>query len=269
MVCPTIQLVLWVSQPIPEAARAYVMFRRKLHQDFPTFFFFQVVQIAFFVVEFSLNRWGSYAAYFYTYWSFAAINLGLAFKIIHEVFLDVFRPYHALKDLGSALFKWTSVVMLLVSVVLVSLRPGWQDPLAETVLITQRCVRIIQCGMFFFLLAFCKSLGVSWRRQSFGIILGFGVFAVSELLTVALFSGSHINIARLNVVNMTAYDLSLGLWLGYSLLNRREVSAPILVPQRWDEALMDIQPRRTSESLIPMFEHMVDRALSKAHEHTA
>jgi hypothetical protein len=39
---------------------------------------------------------------------------------------------------------------------------------------------------------------------------------------------------------------------------------PVLVPQRWDQALAEIQPAQSdADSLIPMFEHMVDQALSK------
>ena len=269
MVSATSQLVLWVSQPLIHAAVAGVMIRRRLHKDFPSFFAFQIAQIVIFLIEFSVHRWGSYSAYFYTFWLFAAVNLGFAFKIIHEVFLDVFRPYHALKDLGSALFKWASFVLLLVSVVLVSLRAGWQDPLAETVLVVQRGVRTIQCGMFFFLLAFCKSLGVSRRSLSFGIVLGWGLFATAELISLALFSGSHLDSIMMNGVRMAGYSVGSLLWLIYCFLNRREIRMPVLIPQRWDEALMDIHPQAGKESLIPMFEHMVDRAFSKAQDHQA
>jgi len=55
-------------------------------------------------------------------------------------------------------------------------------------------------------------------------------------------------------------------WLLYSILNRREVAATVLVPQRWDNALMDLHPHGEPESLIPMFEHMVDRAFSKTQD---
>jgi hypothetical protein len=267
MVSATSQLLLWVLQPVFEATVAWVMFRRKLHKDFPAFFSFQIAQIVIFFIEFSVHRWAGYSAYFYTFWALSAVRLGFAFKIIHEVFLDVFRPYHALKDLGSALFKWASVVMLLVSIVLVSLRPGWQDPLAETVLVIQRGVRTVQCGMFFFLLAFCKSLGISRRSLSFGIALGCGLFASTELVSLALFSGQHVGSTLVNASRMAGYNVALLLWLGYCFLNRREARMPVLIPQRWNEALMDIHPQAETESLIPMFEHMVDRAFSKTHDH--
>jgi hypothetical protein len=269
MSSPQIQLALWLVQPALQAVIAIVVFRRKLHQQFPMFFAYTLFQIALFFVEYPVNRWGSDSAYFYTFWVGAAINVVLAFKIIHEIFADIFRPYHALRDLGTALFKWAALIMVLVSVVVISVSPGWDDPLSQTIEVVQRCVRVVQCGLVLFLLAFCKSLGVSWRRQSFGIALGFGLLAGVELLTTALHSGHHLGIPMVNTIDMSAYNVGMLLWLSYSVLNRREVTASVLVPLRWDEALTDIHPHNSDESLIPMFEHMVDRALSKAHDASA
>jgi hypothetical protein len=260
-----IQLALWVSQPVLQAVVAAAVFRRKLHKDFPAFFAFVLAQIGLFLVEFPVSLWFR-SAYFYVFWSAAALNVVFAFKIIYEVFLDLFRPYPALRDLGTALFKWAALIMVLLSVVVISIDPALDDPLTRTILVVQRAVRVVQCGIVIFLLAFCRNLGVSWRRQSFGIALGFGLFAGAELLTFALYSGSHVHAMTTNLINMTAYNVGMLVWLLYSLLNRREALVPVLIPQRWDETLMDIQPHGDSESLIPMFEHMVDRALSKAQD---
>src|SRR5260370_932591 len=106
-----------------------------------------------------------------------------------------------------------------------------------------------------------------WRSPAFGVALGFGVLAGAQLITNALYSGAHISADTMNLVNLTTYNACLVLWCSYALLNRRETRVPVLVPQRWDEALMDIQPHADSESLIPMFEHMVDRAFSRAQNH--
>lgn len=264
------QLALWVLQPVLQMILAAVMFRRKLHKNFPTFFVFTIAQIAIFAIEYPLYHWfWNTKTYFDVFWLSTALNVILEFKIIHEVLVDTFQPYPALKDLGTALFKWAALVMILISVVLVSVSTNWSDPLLQTILVVHRCVRVIQCGMVLFLLAFGKHLGLSWRRQGFGIILGFGTIAGAELLTNALFSGAHISKSLMSQVNMTTCNSGLLLWLLYSCLNHSELRAPVLVPLRWDEALTDIHPGGDSESLIPMFEHMVDRAFSKAQDHRA
>jgi hypothetical protein len=69
---------------------------------------------------------------------------------------------------------------------------------------------------------------------------------------------------------MSCFNLGAIVWIVYSALNRREFAATVLVPQRWDSALMDLQQTHNEpESLIPMFEHMVDRAFSKTQDEHA
>jgi uncharacterized protein with PQ loop repeat len=270
MSSPQLQTALWVLQPIIMAVLATVMFRRQQRKEFPVFFAFAIVQMASFVIEYPVFKMASDRTYFCTFWAFTALELAIQFKIIHEVFIDVFRPYHALKDLGTALFKWAAVVMVLVSGVFITTTSTWVDPVGRNVLILQRCVEVIQCGMVLFLLAFCKPLGISWRRQSFGIALGFGLSAGSDLICYGLFFGGHILNDALNITTMICCNLGGIIWILYSTFNRREFAATVLVPQRWDSALMDLQQTHNEpESLIPMFEHMVDRAFSKTQDEHA
>ena len=72
-----------------------------------------------------------------------------------------------------------------------------------------------------------------------------------------------------NLINMSAYNFGMLLWLWYSAAYQKNAVLPILVPQRWDEALTDLRPQNDAESLIPMFEHMVDRAFSKVQDSRA
>jgi hypothetical protein len=260
-----LQLALWIAHPALELSLAGVMFWRKLHRTFPIFFAYIVFQILNFLVLFPIYRSGNIMAYFYAYWISAAISLAIGFKVIHEIFLDVFRPYHTLKDLGTVLFKWAALVMLLVAMVVTAASPGGTDtPLAQAVIIGQRCVRVIQCGLILFLLVFSKYLGVSWRQHSFGIALGFGGFASVELVGLALFSGGQIHPPTLSLINTTAYSLAILTWIGYGLLKTtsREASANLLMSQRWDQGLSDLRHPVGEDSLIPMFERMVDRAFS-------
>jgi len=129
----------------------------------------------------------------------------------------------------------------------------------------QRCVRIIQVGMVLFLLFFARYLGVSRRQHSFGIALGFGTFAVVELALIASWTGDHLGNVSMNLVNMTAYNATLLIWLGYTLAKSpdREAASTLLRPQRWEQSLSDIHHPLPADSLIPMFEGMVDRALSR------
>jgi hypothetical protein len=64
---------------------------------------------------------------------------------------------------------------------------------------------------------------------------------------------------------MGAYNATLLIWLGYTLAKSpaRDAASTLLRPQRWEQSLSDIQRPLPADSLIPMFEGMVDRALSR------
>ncbi len=262
---------LWIAHPVLQSAVAAAMIRRKLYRTFPWFFAYVVAQILIFSVLFPVYRSDSYLLFFYVYWGTTAVSVGLGFKVIHEVFLDIFRPYHTLKDLGSVLFKWAGLVMLLVAGVAAASSPiNESGPLVQAVLTLQRSVRVVQCGLVFFLLVFSKYLGISWRQRSFGIALGFGGFASVELAMVALRVGNYISEATLNLINMGAYNCAIATWFVYACVKSatRESSTTLLKSQRWEQSLSDLQRPSTADSLIPMFEGMVDRAFSRTTQYS-
>ena len=255
---------LWILHPILQTAIAAFMLRRGLTRRFKFFFAYILTQVVSFAVVFPFYVWHSYAALFYLYWATTAVSVACGFLVIHEVFVDVFRMFHTLRDLGTVLFKWAGLVMLLVAgVVSISNTSAKIGPMMQGIITTQRCVRVIQVGMILFLLFFAHYVGVSRRQHSFGIALGFGSFAIIELMLISSWVGNHLSGPGMSMVNMVAYNSSLLLWLGYVAVRRpvRDASASLLQTQRWEQSLSDIQHPLPANSLIPMFEGMVERAL--------
>jgi hypothetical protein len=155
---------------------------------------------------------------------------------------------------------------LLVSVVVAFSNSFDQSPLVHAVITLQRSVLIVQLGLILFLLLFSRFLGVSWKQVSFGISLGFGLFAGVELLLIALSSGGFVKQGDLNLINLGTYVLAILVWLGYSVSRKsaREGAVNHLQTQRWEQGLADLQQPAFSDSLIPMFEGMVERAFSRS-----
>ena len=260
----TTTLYLWCAQPILQTVVAGIFWRRKLHKQFPVFFTFLLAQLVIFAVTFLSYGRADDAWYFWLFWSGEAVNAVLGFKVIHEIFLDVFRPYHALKDLGTPVFKWAGVVMLLVSVVVAASNSFTQYPVVHAVTTLERSVCMAQFGLIIFLILFSSFLGVSRKQVSFGIALGFGLFAGAELMLLAMHSGGLVGQGTLNLINMISYNLSILVWLAYSLAPTvvRQIAANRLQTQRWEQGLADLQHAAPNDSLIPMFEGMVERAFS-------
>ena len=112
---------------------------------------------------------------------------------------------------------------------------------------------------------FSRYLGISWRQHSFGIALGFGAYAATELTMFALHASNHASQGLVNFVDLLSCNLAIATWLAYCV-GRSIASADtrrVLTSARWEQGLSDLQTAPSSESLIYMFEGMVDRALSR------
>src|SRR5580704_4370387 len=262
---------LWLAHPVLQTGIAAIMLRRGLHRKFKFFFGYILTQLVTFAAVFPA-MWHSSYFLFYLYWGCDAFSVAFGFAVIHEVFVDVFRAFHTLRDLGTVLFKWAGLVMLLVAaVVSVSTNSSQVAPWMQAIVTSQRCVRMIQVGMILFLLFFAHYVGVSRRQYSFGIALGFGSFAVIELILICSWVGNHLTGPWMSIANMAAYDCSLGLWLAYVAVKRpaRDGSISLIHTHRWEQSLSDIHHPLPADSLIPMFEGMVDRAISCTHQESS
>jgi hypothetical protein len=262
---------LWFAHPALQLGIAAVMVRRGMHRKFKFFFGYILVQLLTFAIVFPAF-WRSSSVVYYLYWSCEVLSVGFGFAVIHEVFVDVFRLFHTLRDLGTVLFKWAGLVMLLVAgVVSLSANSPKIAPWVQAIITSQRCVRIIQVGMVLFLLVFARYVGITRRQHSFGIALGFGAFASIELVLICSWVGNHLADPWMSIVNMAAYNASLMVWLSYVAAKSpaRDASTVLLQPQRWEQSLSDIHHPLPADSLIPMFEGMVDRALSRTQPDAA
>jgi len=136
---------LWILHPILQIGIGAFMLRRGLVRQFKFFFGYILTQLAIFAVLFPAYCWRSYSAAFYLCWACNAISVAFGFLVIHEVFVDVFRLFHTLRDLGTVLFKWAGLVMLLVAgVVSVSSNSSEISPWMQAIMTSQRCVRTRQ-----------------------------------------------------------------------------------------------------------------------------
>ena len=124
----------------------------------------------------------------------------------------------------------------------------------------------MQFGLILFLILFSRFLGVSRRQTSFGIALGFGISAGSQLMLLAMKTGGLVGRVNFNLIDMISYNLAILIWLAYSFLPTvaRETAVNHLQTQRWEQGLAELQPTGTNDSLIPMFEGMVERAFSRS-----
>jgi hypothetical protein len=97
------------------------------------------------------------------------------------------------------------------------------------------------------------------------------MFASVELLLLALHSGGYLDVLRMALINTAMYDVAIVAWLGYAIAPHavRNGATNHLQTQRWEQSLADLhgaeaRRRVAPDSLIPMFEGMVERAFSRS-----
>jgi hypothetical protein len=263
--------VLWIATPLLQMGVLIAMIKRGLHRDYPYFFNYTILQVVGVpVLYIILTR--SYSVYFYAYYFNVALSVLISFAILQEIFKDAFRPYEALRDLSVILFRWSSLVVLLVGVMwaINSAHKSDNGAIVDTILLAERSVRLMQCGLVFFLLLFSEYLGISRRSPLFGISLGFGLFAaVNMLVTTAMTHHGILKQSTLRHINSEAYLLAIVLWLGYTLAaksSKSELGEAVERPKDWNSALEDARLQPGADSLLDTMDRTVERLLYPREE---
>jgi hypothetical protein len=265
--------VLWIATPLLQMGVLIAMIKRGLHRDYPYFFNYTILQVVGVPVLYIIYT-RSYSVYFYAYYVNIALSVLISFAILQEIFKDAFRPYEALRDLSVILFRWSALVVLLVGVMWAINGNGAHKSdngtVVDAILLAERSVRLMQCGLVFFLLLFSEYLGISRRSPLFGISLGFGLFAaVNMLVTTAVTQRGILHQSTLRHINSGAYLVAIVLWLGYTLAaapSKSELVEAVERSKDWNSALEDARVQPGADSLLDTMDRTVERLLYPREE---
>jgi hypothetical protein len=235
---------LWVAPHALQVALAVMMVRRKLAREFPTFFAYTVFEAVQFVVLY-LTYQSAVSGLYPALWLVGnSVSVALRFAIVYEIFSKVFRSYPALKDFCTLVFRWATVVLLLVAVVLVGWASGYEtDRLTTAYTVIDRAVSIVQGGLLIFILLLSRFLSFPWRSYVFGIALGVGFFASVELGISAIRTqiGVSVHSEFFNMFTMATYHCCVLFWIVTLMLPEREEARVTSVPAHnldlWNDAL--------------------------------
>jgi hypothetical protein len=235
--------VLWLTTPLLQGGVLLAMYRRDLQKDYPYFFYYTVLQVASAVILAVLAA-TSYSAYYYAYYGNLVLSVLISFAVLQEIFKDAFRPYENLRELSIILFRWSALVVLLVAVMwaINATHNAENGVFTEIMMLGDRSLRLMQCGLVFFLLLFNEYLGIPHRSLLFGISLGFGLFgAVNMLVVTALSHHGFFTSVALSKINSVAYLVAVIIWFGYTLAaapsKSRAREELLMRTEGWDTAL--------------------------------
>ena len=257
----------WIASCVLAAFLVGFILRKKLNREFPIFFAFLLASTVSDITNFVLS-FISYKAYYYTYWTGTAVTIALGFAVLHEVFKHVFRPYESLRTFGSTLFRWSTVVLLMIGAVMaLSSAPATRSPITNYIFTIDRSVQLMQCGLVLFLYLFARQLGLTEGHRIFGISVGFGVTAATHLIAVTLRSHfpSQTSMFVLNIVNQVAYLTSVIIWTVYMWRPEPERRRASVLEQTesWNYALAAATHGDGGASFLPNVVDTVERVLNK------
>jgi hypothetical protein len=224
----------------------------------------------------SISESAQTLAYIYVYWSAYIGGAVAIFFAVQEIFYELMSPVSGLQRLGIIAFRWVSVASLLISI-------GAALPLRENIDIfsligtqVMKCTSIMELCLLAFLALAVHSLGRSFRSVIFGIGLGFGLEAASQLIGAALLvrhPGLYsITNVVLEIVTLTTFLI----WTAYFFIpepaiERAAATLPVSSPLvRWNEiakALGHSTPHvaigQSQAYFLQDVEKVVDQILSK------
>ncbi len=247
-----ISKVIWITGDLGVLAALVIVIWRRIYREFPLFSSYlvcELLQSVLALLLYATVKDAHYARYFWTYWAGQGVQAILSFAVIYEIFSSVFRSYEGLRELGAILFRWVAVTLLLISVVVAASSTGPSySRIVSAMLLLDRSVSVVQCGLLFFLFLFSSYLGLTWRHQAFGILLGFGMIASAELAAVAirLQIGSEATLI-LDFARRGTYIIALATWIGYLIRTERNYAVVPRLPQndlaKWNSALLHLLQR--------------------------
>lgn len=223
--------------------------KRRLVHEYPVFFAYAAFHVLRSAVLFAIHHGMGAADYFYAYWTAQAISIVLGFAVIYELYCRVFQNYDAIQQVGGMAFACAAVVLLGAALLTLASAPGADAPgIIKGVVLLERSVRVMQCGLLLFLFVLASYFGLPWQNYLFGIALGFGVFASIELAAIAVRSQTGVIAARaLSQVNAVAYSCGVMIWLCYLLAPLPASQNRGIMPQneleKWNQALLQILQR--------------------------
>ncbi len=224
----------------------------------------------------SISEKAQTLAYFYTYWTAYIAGAIAIFFTVQEIFNELMSPVPGLQRIGIIAFRWVSVTAVLISIGAALPVRQSSDLFSLVGTHIMKCTSIIELCLLAFIALTIHSLGRSFRNVMFGIGLGFGLEASSQLIASALLVRNPALYSMGNLVLEVITISTFSIWTAYFFLpepatERNAATLPVTSPLiRWNEiakALGHSAPHvalgQSQAFFLQDVEKVVDKILTK------
>jgi hypothetical protein len=267
---------LWIAPHVLLLTVAVVMFRKKLHKQYPIFFSYLLFEFALFCVLFTMLRLRMPTPLYVKADLVERIgDAAFSFGIIQELFSAGLIHVGPLQKNMERVLRWVTLALVAIGLAFLvplcysTLNPG---KISEYWIIA--ALRGAQCGLLFFVFLWHRVLRVRMPIVAFGIALGMGIMAAAELLALAsktffLFGNGTI----VDMLDMAAYHVAVVFWLYFAfdrervtvnppapLIQLREYAAELeSVARRFQYSRPSQEARRLTAIDLEAFARLTDR----------
>ncbi len=181
-----------------------------------------------------------YHVYFYVYWLTYAVEAVLGFFIIFRVYSLAMAPLQGLERLGRLMFRWAGGIAIAMAVTTATgPHVSANTLMMRAVTEFQQTQSVLTLCMLLFVCLAIRPMGLSHRSKIFGVCLGLGVMATSDLVGSAWLSHMKSLYSAYNIINAVAILLGIVIWAGYFVVpepKRRMIVLPTTSPfLRWNQ----------------------------------
>ena len=182
----------------------------------------------------------AYYVYFYVYWVSFGIGAVLILRVLHEMFRHAVRSVPGVQKLGQPIFFWAMTVSVVLAFASgIAPHASGRSVLLASAQVLMRSQSVLALCMLTFLAFASNTLGVRFSSRIFGVTFGFGLMAVGDLVTSALFARQTNLASGTNFVHEGIYLSAIIVWSLYFVQPepaRRLVTMPVTSPlMRWND----------------------------------
>ena len=187
-----------------------------------------------------IGRILAYNIYFYVYWTSYALEAILGFFIIYAIYNLAMAPLKGLQRLGMLMFRWAAGIAVAIATTMAF------GPHVTSVKFVMRAVTQLQqtqsvltlCMLLFVCMAI-RPMGLSYRSKIFGVSLGLGILAATDLVIAAWIANLKSIYNLESIISGSVVVLTLFIWGSYLAIpepRRRMIILPTTSPfLRWNQ----------------------------------
>lgn len=188
----------------------------------------------------SLTVQQCYRIYFYTYWGSYAVESILSLLVIYSLFKLSMAPLKGLQTLGMLIFRWVAAISVAVTAGLaIAPHHSGMEFIVGLVSQIQQTSSVLTLCLLLFVCFAIRPMGLSQRSLIFGISLGLGILATTDLVRAAWLSHFQDMQSTVNVISGIAMCATLCIWSVYFAMpepKRRMIVLPTTSPfLRWNQ----------------------------------